>query len=167
MHPKTADLEALLLALTNAGVEYVLVGGAAAVIHGAPITTQDIDIVPSQSADNIERLLGVLDKLGARFRPVLPNRDLAPTAEHLAGKGHLNLTTNEGPLDILCVLEEGLAYPELLSRSTVVVDEPLRVRVIDLATLIEVKRRAGRAKDQLVLPVLIALQKKLAATDDQ
>jgi len=36
-------------------------------------------------------------------------------------------------------------------------DEALEFRVLDLATLIEVKREAGRAKDRLVLPILLAL----------
>jgi hypothetical protein len=65
-HPPTADLEALLRAL---GVDFILVGGAAAVIHGAPVSTQDLDIVPDQSDENVARLLAVLDQLGARFRP--------------------------------------------------------------------------------------------------
>jgi hypothetical protein len=47
-HPPTADLEALIRALVDAGIAFVVVGGAAAVIHGAPVTTQDLDIVPRQ-----------------------------------------------------------------------------------------------------------------------
>jgi hypothetical protein len=167
-HPKTADLEALLLALQEGDVAFVLVGGAAAVSHGAPVTTQDLDVVPDQDAGNLERFSKVLAALDARFRPVLPNRDLAPTLEHLSGTGHLNLTTSLGPLDVLCRLEEGLGFPELLARSIVVADQGLTVRVIDLDMLIEVKRRAGRAKDLLTLPVLIALRDELAsnASDD-
>lgn len=165
--PETADLEALLLALQEGGVDYVLVGGAAAVIHGAPVTTQDLDIVPDQSAENIERMLDVLSSLRARFRPVLPNRDLAPTAAHLAGTGHLNLTTVHGPLDVLCILEVGLAYPQLVERSRLIEDGELRVRVIDLDMLIDVKRRAGRAKDNLVLPVLIALRDQRSKGDTE
>src|SRR5688572_15039866 len=46
--PATADLEALLRELVTAGVEFIVVGGAAAVIHGAPVTTQDLDVVPRQ-----------------------------------------------------------------------------------------------------------------------
>ena len=43
--PSEADLEGLLRALGRGGVDFVLVGGAAAVLHGAPTTTQDLDIV--------------------------------------------------------------------------------------------------------------------------
>ena len=141
----------------------MLVGGAAAVIHGAPVTTQDLDVVPEQSSENLRRLAAVLSAIDARFRPLLPNRDLAPTLEHLAGTGHLNLTTALGPLDVLCRLEEGLGFPELLPHSIVVADQDLSVRVIDLDKLIEVKRRAGRAKDLLTLPILIALRDELSS----
>jgi hypothetical protein len=69
-HPPTADLEALIRALVDAGIEFVVVRGAAAVIHGAPVTTQDLDIVPRQHPGDVERLLVVLSQLDARFRPV-------------------------------------------------------------------------------------------------
>ena len=54
-HPPTADLEALLRELVDANVEFIVVGGAAAVIHGAPVTTQDLDIVPRQHPGDVER----------------------------------------------------------------------------------------------------------------
>lgn len=76
-HPPTADLDALIRALD--GIDLIVVGGAAAVIHGAPITTQDLDVVPAQDPDNLARLLAALQRLESRFRPVLPGRDLPPT----------------------------------------------------------------------------------------
>lgn len=47
MHRSTVDLEGLLRALCEREIAFVIVGGAAAVLHGAPTTTQDLDIVPS------------------------------------------------------------------------------------------------------------------------
>jgi hypothetical protein len=44
-HPRVADAEALVIELTKAGVEFIVVGGAAALLHGAPIASQDLDIV--------------------------------------------------------------------------------------------------------------------------
>ena len=82
-HPPTADLGALLRELVEAGGEFVVVGGAAAVIHGAPVTTRDLDIVPRQHAGDVERLLRVLSRLDTRFRPVRFDRDIAPTVEHV------------------------------------------------------------------------------------
>ena len=158
--PATADLEALLRALVDAGVEFIVVGGAAAVIHGAPVTTQDLDIVPRQDDAGISRLLAALRSLDTRFRPVKPERDIAPDESHLRGQGQLNLITTHGPLDILLRLHDARGYDELLPRSVDVADGDLRIRVIDLETLIEIKRSTGRARDALVLPLLLALRNR-------
>ena len=79
-------------------------------------------------------------------------RDLRPSAELLAGSGQLNLSTNLGPLDPLCVLHDGRGYEELLPHTTVLTDESSAIRVLDLETLIGVKAATGRARDKLVLP---------------
>ena len=163
-HPPTADLEALLGELAAAGVEFIVVGGAAAVIHGAPVTTQDLDIVPRQHPGDVERLLSVLSRLDTRFRPVHPGRDLAPTEQHVAGRGQLNLITRLGPLDVLLRLHDARGYDELLAHSREVDASGLRVRVLDLATLIEIKRATGRARDALVVPLLLALQARASRT---
>ncbi|MBZ0237788.1 MAG: hypothetical protein K8M05_36070 [Deltaproteobacteria bacterium] len=162
-HPRTADLEALLRALSDAGVPAIVVGGAAAVIHGAPITTQDLDIVPRLEEGDAQRLVAMLTHLDARFRPVLPGRDIVPSTEHFAAQGQLQLVTRHGPLDILCRLHDHRGYAELLPHSREIVDADLRVRVIDLDTLIEIKRSTGRARDQLALPILISLRQRADA----
>ncbi|MBI4956499.1 MAG: hypothetical protein HY908_31070 [Myxococcales bacterium] len=155
-HPTATDLAALLAELARADVEFIVVGGAAAVLHGVPVITKDLDIVHRRTPENVARLLDVLTRLDATFRYDLAERRLRPTAELLAGRGQLNLTTSLGPLDPLCELEDGLGYEELLPHTEVVVDEAARLRVIDLPTLIAVKTRAGRAKDRLMLPLLVA-----------
>jgi hypothetical protein len=157
-HPPTADLEALIRALDAAGVEFIVVGGAAAVIHGAPITTQDLDIVPRLDAEAQRRLLDALGALDARFRPVRFDRDIAPGPEHLAARGQLNLITKHGPLDV-CTLHDARGYDELLPHSRQIEDGDLRVRVVDLETLIEIKRATGRTRDAMVVPVLEALRR--------
>ncbi len=156
--PATADLEGLLRALTDAGVVFIVVGGAAAVIHGAPVTTQDLDIVPRLVGDDAPRLVATLTELDARFRPVLAGRDIAPTVEHVIARGQLNLITRLGPLDVLGRLHDARGFEELDAHAIEIVDGDLRVRVIDLATLIEIKRSTGRVRDQLVVPILEALR---------
>jgi hypothetical protein len=131
-HPPVVDPEALLGELKRAGVEFIVVGGTAAILHAAPVTTQDLDIVH------------------------LANRNLRPTAEMLMGRGQINLSTSLGPLDSLCELGEGEGYDELLPNTVELGDDQLTLRVLDLPTLIEVKSRTGRAKDRAVLPILIA-----------
>ena len=156
-HPRHADLDALIVALTEAGVEFVVVGGAAAVLHGAPVTTVDLDVVHRRTPENVERLLAVLAALEGTYRATA-NPDLRPTAELLLGRGQNLLSTKLGPLDLLCVLHDQRGYEELLPRTEVMTDEQATIRVLDLDSLIEVKAEMNRAKDRLVLPILLALR---------
>ncbi|HEV8239932.1 MAG TPA: hypothetical protein VGS57_11240 [Thermoanaerobaculia bacterium] len=155
-HPASADLEALLAALAAARIEHIVVGGAAAVLHGAPITTQDLDVVYRRTADNLDRLEALLGDLDAFARDPA-GRKLRPNRSHLEAGGVLLLTTRLGPFDPMAKLADGRGFEELLAHSVMVEDEGLALRVLDLPTLIEVKAAANRAKDRLVLPVLLAL----------
>lgn len=101
-------------------------------------------------------MLDVLLGLGAFHRHDLANRRLPPAADALSGSGHLNLQTVHGPLDVLCELDPGRGYEELAAHTNVMADGSLVLRVLDLPTLIEVKTRAGRAKDKFALPLLLA-----------
>jgi len=156
-HPKAADIPRLVEKLCDAGVEFIVVGGAAAVLHGAPITTNDLDIVHRRTPENVARLLEVLLQLDAIMRYDFAHRGLRPTAEMLAGRGQINLSTSLGPIDPLCQLDEGRGYDELLRHSGPMFDDNDReFQVLDLPTLIEVKTKAGRPKDRVVLPILVA-----------
>lgn len=161
-HPRDADLDALLTALLEAGVELIVVGGAAAVLQGAPVTTQDLDVVHRRTPENVQRLLSVLTSLDAIARDP-GDRRIQPVAEHLLGKGQLNLSTALGPLDPLCQLHDGRGYDELLPCTDVLSDGWLQIRVLDLPTLIDIKSKTGRAKDRLVVPILLALLAKRGA----
>ena len=155
-HPKAADLPALVAKLCDAGVEFIIVGGASAVLQGAPITTNDLDIVHRRTPENVARLLEVLLRLDATMRYDFAHRGLRPTAEMLSGRGQINLSTTLGPIDPLCELDAGQGYDELLAHSQVMSDGEHMLRVLDLPTLIAVKTKAGRPKDRVVLPILIA-----------
>jgi len=106
-HPAVVEPEALLGELTQAGVEFIVVGGTAGILHAAPVTTQYLDIVHRRTPENVVRLMGVLTKLDAVMRYDLANRSLRPTPEMLLGRGQVNLSTTLGPLDPLCELGEG------------------------------------------------------------
>ena len=156
IYPQVADLEALLEALCGADIEFIVVGGAAAVIHGAPITTMDLDVIYRRTPTNIDRIMSLLEELEAKVRDPA-GRELVPNRSHLEAKGPLLLSTNLGPLDPMATLADGRGYDELLEHSILAEEDDLPVRVLDLETLIEVKTAAGRAKDRLMLPVLLAL----------
>ena len=154
-HPKVANFEGLLAALKDGQVEFIVIGGAAAVLHGAPTTTLDLDIVHRRTPENVARLMAVLENLDATVREV-GNRGLRPRRDDLEGRGQVLLSTALGPLDALCVLHDGRGFEELLPLTEELADGPLRIRVIGLDALIDIKRATGRAKDRLMLPLLIA-----------
>ena len=58
--------ERLLAVLKEHGVRFVLVGGFAAVIHGSPYLTTDVDVVPEWSKENLERMSAALEAMHAR-----------------------------------------------------------------------------------------------------
>jgi hypothetical protein len=100
-HPTNAELQALTTLLLEREVDYILVGGVAALLHGSATGTKDYDIVHSRSPENVERLLNLLAELDAYFRTDLSGRKLVPGRQQLAGRGQLLLTTQLGPLDLL------------------------------------------------------------------
>jgi predicted nucleotidyltransferase len=142
-------------------VQFILVGGLAAVLNGAPIHTYDVDLVYSREPSNIDRLLGVLEKIDAIFR-IQPQRRLRPTASHLAASGHLNLLTCYGPVDLLATIGRNLDYQYLLSHSDEMdIGEGIRICVLGLATIIAVKEQLGGEKDMATLPILRQTLKEL------
>jgi predicted nucleotidyltransferase len=148
----------ILRILHTHGAEFIVVGGMAAVIGGAPIVTRDVDVLRSRSSANIDRLLAALSELDAVFRD--DERRLRPNASHLAGPGHLLLQTLHGPLDILGTIEDDTTYEDVLRESYRVELGGFEVRTLSLERLLVVKRKLGRPKD-----VLMALQ--IEATLDE
>ncbi len=148
--------DAILRGLCEVGVDFIIVGGTAAVLLGAPVVTEDVDIIHRKTPDNIERLLTWLLAHGAYHRLDLAKRRLPPDAAALSGHGHINLQTDLGKLDVLCELGEGEDYDHVLADTLILDQGPFPVRVLTLPRLIAAKSRAGRPKDRLALPVLIA-----------
>ncbi len=151
--PET-KLLSTLRSLCEGQVQFILVGGLAAVLQGAPIQTYDIDIVYSRDPVNRERLLKVLQSLDAVFR-IQPERRLRPAESHLAGGDHLNLLTRYGPLDLLSTIGRNRTFDDLLSFSTEMsIDEGVVIRVLNLETIISLKEELAGEKDVAVLPQL-------------
>lgn len=80
-------------------VEFAVVGGVAAVLHGAPVTTFDLDTLVLVSEDNARRLLAAFAELEARCRGHATI--IRPERRDILAGGHLLLATNAGPLDVL------------------------------------------------------------------
>jgi len=151
--PTGAGLSEVLVGLLEAGVDFILVGGLAAVIQGAPVTTMDVDIVHSQSPENIARLLAFLKSVEAVHRR-FDDKLIELKEEDLSGKGHVLLTTGIGAIDVLAVIEGGRSYEDLLEHTVNIDFRGHTLRVLDLKTLFELKKTSTDPKDKQRLLVL-------------
>ena len=160
MPPTAADISGLLRVLVEHDVEFIVIGGVCALIHGAPVSTFDLDILPNRSDDNVARLLGALTSIDAVHRDPT-GRSIVPDASRLRGLGHNLFMTRLGPLDVLGVIGRGREFSALISRAQPIdVGGGLFVKVLELEALIEVKREVAREKDRATLPVLIQTLKE-------
>ncbi len=150
----TQSFRRIIELLEQHGVEYVVVGGVAAVLQGAPVTTFDFDALFKVDPENIDRLATVLVELDARFRE---RRDLRPTRSTLAAGQHILLLTNCGPFDLLGVIGSGKRYEDVIdSASRLSIDNQV-IKVLSIEALIEDKKALGRHKDLAAVRLLEAL----------
>jgi len=147
------DLSAILEGLIKADVKFILVGGLAAVVQGAPVTTMDVDIVHKRSSENIGKLLGFLKSISA-FHRRPDDKVIQPTERDISGEGHALFATRLGPIDVLSVIEEGKTYDDLIEHTVDVKFRGHTIKVLDLKMMIELKRASRDPKDKQRLPVL-------------
>jgi hypothetical protein len=150
------DIAAVLGALKRRGVRFVLIGGLASVIHGSPFPTEDIDITPERTQENLARLSGALADLQARIRTddVSGGLPFKHDATSLGQVALWNLTTPHGDLDISFVPSGTSGYEDVIRDASETPVLGLQVFVASLADVIRSKQAANRPKDQRVLPTL-------------
>ena len=150
----TESFRRILEILEQHGVEYVVVGGVAAVLQGAPLTTFDIDVLVNVDGSNVARLSEALAMLDARYRE---HASLRPTPADLEAGGHLLLMTSCGPFDVLGFIGGGKRFEDVAESAERMTIGDLLVRVLSLESLIEEKKVLGRDKDVAALRMLEAL----------
>jgi len=154
------DFEGLLRALLAGRVEFVLVGGLAATVHGSARSTFDIDIVYRRTPENLRRLVDALGPLAPYPRgapPGLPFRFDQATLERGL---NFTLETALGGIDLLGEITGGGRYEDLDPRSQSIKLFGYECRSVTLETLIALKRAAGRPKDIEVLAELESLAER-------
>ena len=159
------DFKALLRALAEGGVEFILIGGAAATVHGSSRLTRDVDIVYRRTRDNMARLVAALTPYQPYLRgapPGLPFRWDVPTIERGL---NFTLVTQLGDLDVLGEIVGGGGYDALLPSTSLIRAFDVECRCLDLDRLIEVKRAAGRPKDLDALAELEAIREERQGPD--
>ena len=141
------DVAALLRALATEGVRFILVGGAAAVAHGSARLTQDVDVVYARDPENLGRLVSALSPTHPYLRGAPPGLPFIWDERTVRNGLNFTLQTSLGALDLLGEIAGGGGYGELLPHSFEIELFGIRCRLLDLETLIAVKRAAGRPKD--------------------
>lgn len=153
------DLGGLLATLVRSGVDFVVIGGFAAVAHGATLVTQDIDLCCDFSTDNLLRLQSALADLHPVHRT--PARSpLRVTSETSGSFNNLYLDTDLGPLDCLSRVKGLGPFDEVKKRSVTVRLPAGPCRVLSIEALIVSKQAMGRRRDHEAVIQLRAIRER-------
>jgi hypothetical protein len=151
------DFRGALSALQRESVEFVVVGGAAANVHGSARLTQDLDVVYSRRPENLERLVGALQPFAPYLRGAPPGLPFRWDVETLRRGLNFTLVTSLGEIDVLGEIAGGGGYDALARTSTRISVYGVECLCLNLEALIHVKRAAGRTKDLEAIAELEAL----------
>jgi predicted nucleotidyltransferase len=154
------DFRALLRALVDSGVRFIIVGGAAATAHGSTRLTQDLDIVYQRSRENLSRLARALEPFEPYLRGAPPGLPFLFDTDTLERGLNFTLTTRLGDIDLLGEITGGGRYESLVPHTIEIELFGLRCACLDLQKLIEVKRAVGRPKDLEVIAELERLREE-------
>ena len=150
------DPLAILETLARHDVRFVVIGGIAALSHGSPLPTEDVDVTPERDTANLGRLATALDELGAQMRTESGDAISLPRDPRLLAQAEIwTLTTRHGDLDVVFT-PPGTAGYEDLRRDAFVIDggRGMHVSVASLADVIRSKEASNRPKDRAQLPAL-------------
>lgn len=150
----------LLQRIADAGIDFVIVGGFAAVTHGSSYVTRDVDLCLVLSQENIERLRRALADLNPRHR-MTPQR-LSFLTYPPAGQPvqNLYLVTDAGVVDVLSSVLGVGDFARLRAKADMLAVEGRNYAVMALEDLIAAKEALGREKDLLTAKELRAIAAK-------
>ena len=157
------DFRRLIEILSTAEVDYILVGGVAATVHGSVRLTVDVDIVYARDRGNLTRLVRALNKYEPYLRGAPPGLPFELDVDTLQSGLNFTLMTTAGALDLLGEITGGGNFKKLIAHTIEVQLFGYSCRCLDLPTLIRVKRAAGRPKD---LEAIAELEAILEERDD-
>jgi hypothetical protein len=151
------QLRPLFGALNRHGVDFVVVGGVAGLIHGSSFPTYDLDIAYARDEGNLRRLAAALQELGVRLRNAPPDLPFQADEATLAAGANFTFDTEFGDFDILGDVAGNRDYEDLRARSWAAEIAGFVVRVVSIDDLIGMKRTASRPKDNIAADELVVI----------
>jgi predicted nucleotidyltransferase len=151
------DIPSLVRELSTHTVDFIIVGGVAAALHGAARATYDLDIVYARAESNIARLVSALEPLHPYLRGAPSGLPFRFDADTIRRGLNFTLTTDLGDLDLFGEIVGGGLFENLVQETDVIALERHQVRILTLERLIATKRAAGRPRDHDALAELEVL----------
>jgi hypothetical protein len=154
------DPQRLLAILATHEVDFVLIGGWAAKLHGSPTVTADIDICYARDDANLVRLADALSGLDIRLRGVADDVPFTLDVRTLRAGDVFTLSSSAGDIDLLGSPAGVGSFEVLREGSDVLELDDLTIHVASLDDLVRMKMAAGRPKDLIEVEVLEALRQE-------
>ncbi len=154
------DVDGVIRHLSESGVEFIIIGGTAANLHGSARATFDVDIVYRRTPENIARLARACSSLHPYLRGAPPGLPFRFDERTIQAGLNFTLTTDLGPVDFLGEMTGGGSYDALVAESVTMPLSGFDVRCLSLDQLIRAKRAAGRLKDLDAIAELESLREQ-------
>lgn len=155
------NLKELLKTLLENNIDFVLIGGFAAAVHGSTLVTQDLDICAAITEEQVAKLRNALRNLNPRHRM---NPNFKPSflnhPQEIKGTNNIYLETDLGILDIHTQTQPAGDFEEIKNRAMTISLYGFTCRVISIEDLIKVKESMKRPKDLQVVKELRIIQMK-------
>jgi hypothetical protein len=155
----SSDFFSLLERLINSGVEFVVIGGFAGVVHGCTYVTQDVDICCDFSSSNLLALQKALSYLNPVRRMTPKRKKLQLTEKTINQFKNLYLDTRIGQLDCLSFVDGIGNFKQVKKASRIVKVDNMKIRVLSLDALIEAKNAMKRPRDKEAILQLESIKK--------
>jgi predicted nucleotidyltransferase len=163
--PKT-DFRRVLRALTDDNIDFIVIGGLAAIMHGVGRTTYDVDVVYARTSANMQRIVKALAPFQPYLRGAIPGLPFKFDERTIRNGLNFTLLTSIGGVDLLGEVVGGGTYENLLPFSNRVSGYGTEFLAINLDKLIELKRAAGRSKDTETIAELEAIRQERGGRQD-
>jgi hypothetical protein len=153
-----SELNRLLQRLCDADIDFVIVGGFAATLHGSSLVTRDLDVCAILSNENVEKLREALRDLQPTHRMTPQKLSFLDNPDPGVEVRNLYLRTDLGPVDVLSSILGVGDFDRVRAASIQVELFGRSCRVISLDDLIRAKEALGRDKDLLAAKELRAVR---------